>query len=711
MLTAAPAAAQDNIVELPPIEVEALRSGIVEGAVPGSIEIIDGSEIVKEGHGDLPKFLSERVSGLTPENGTISGASLNLRGRNVQVLVNGVPRISELRGFSRELALIDPQSVERVEIIKGATALYGNGATGGLINIVTRAADEPGFHADARGQLSFQTEEPDESLSKEFMGGIGYRSENFGVRLDLGASLTGSSFAGDGEQRPSDPLIGQGGGNNLDRYNISATADYTVGSHEFELSGTVVHLDQDIDYNTDFSTDPVSVDFSSPYQGEPVKDDTRTFIANYRNRDFAVGDLKLTAFYSSSDRRAVFVPYDPVANPLVPAVGPATNVPSPGAQTELSTEQFGARAQLTTSFSFADFTYGLDYQHDNVSQMQVDGREAIAPMSQDSIAAFAEANVPVTKYFDLRAGVRFEKFFLEVEDFTRPAIFNPFAGRPGFPTGPAPARDVEGGSFDYGATVFNIGGVFHATRQLDLFAGFSQGFSIPDVGAFTRRAGIPADLSSPAGLMELFNPAPISFADIQPEAAIVNNYEVGARFDHYLVSVDTSLFLSTSDEGTTFDPATNQVSQQEEIIYGGELNIHGNPTEITVLGAVLAYTEGRYDSDGDGDIDSFLPNNRIVAPVTATLYGGYDASEWVDGLNVGGTLRYTSSRDRDPAGDIDSTFTIDLRASYDTGYGTVYAHVDNLMDSDQQNPSATSVRNLPVAAEGRRFFVGYGVKF
>ncbi|MEX0633597.1 hypothetical protein M8494_22330 [Serratia ureilytica] len=35
---------------------------------------------------------------------------------------------------------IDPFNIDHIEVISGATSLYGGGSTGGLINIVTKKA-------------------------------------------------------------------------------------------------------------------------------------------------------------------------------------------------------------------------------------------------------------------------------------------------------------------------------------------------------------------------------------------------------------------------------------------------------------------------------------------------------------------------------------------------------------------------------------------
>lgn len=685
-----PAAAQEQLV-LEPIVVETLRPPAAEASVPESVVVIEGDDIIREAGGDLPRYLGDRVPGFSQANGTISDASQTLRGRNYQVLVNGVPRVSQLRGFSRDLALIDPASIARVEIIKGATALYGNGAPGGIVNIITRAADEEGLGYGGLALLSFNDQNVGDSLATDVSAYTQFRNEAFGLRVDFAGSFTGDTFDGAGRLMPSDPLIGQGGGDNLTRYALSATADYTVGDHEFTFYGTAAHLSQDIDFNPDYTTDPVTTDLTSPYTGEDPEDDTQTFSLNYRNGATPLGELRVTAFYSHSDRRAAFVPLGP-ANPLVYFSGDPLDPQDPDAQSVLETEQYGLRTALTNDVGSASVTVGVDYQHDHVGQTILDGREIIAPMRQDSIAGFAQVDLPVGERIDLRAGMRYEKFFLDVEDFTRPEVF-----QLGVPV-PLPAVEVTGGSFDYDALVFNIGGVLHATDAVDLFAGFNQGFSIPDVGAFTRRAMNPNP----------FDPTPVSFASIQPEAAIVNSYELGVRYDEGWLHGEAAGFVSTSEEGTTFDPATNEITQQEEIIWGAELTVAADVRDDLSLGAALGYQEGRYDSDGDGDIDAYLPNNRIVSPFTGTIYGDYAVTPR---LSLGGEVVYTAGRDRDPAFELEDTFIVDLHGSYDLGPGTVYAGVWNLFDRDQLNPTATSVRNIPIADEGRRIWVGYSVRF
>ncbi|MBQ0741418.1 TonB-dependent receptor plug domain-containing protein, partial [Aquimarina celericrescens] len=34
--------------------------------------------------------------------------------------------------------LLDPSAIERIEVVKGSTSIYGNGAEGGIINYITK---------------------------------------------------------------------------------------------------------------------------------------------------------------------------------------------------------------------------------------------------------------------------------------------------------------------------------------------------------------------------------------------------------------------------------------------------------------------------------------------------------------------------------------------------------------------------------------------
>ncbi|MDY6860396.1 MAG: TonB-dependent receptor [Pseudomonadota bacterium] len=720
-------AQSDEPFQLDEIVISSTRSNSAQSAIPGAVQVISGEslETARAGGKTLEQMLSALIPGFTPSNGTISGASQTLRGRSAQILIDGVSRTSELRGFSRELALIDPASVERVEVIKGSSARFGNGATGGIINIITKKpADADAASVSVR--LSAQEDDLGDSLGYEVSVTSDKRVNDLGLHLELTGKTMGDRFDGNGDLLAGDPLVGQGGSSDYDQYALGFAADYAVGPHEFDLRFDVSRFTQDSDYFTDYLTRPVSVDEDNPYTGADVKDESEALTLTYRNDTLSFGEMELTAYATSTKRRAAFV--EPgIANSqyYVDTGSAAVIVYPPGvpgyaqdadAQTELNTDTYGVnltfRSGLDQLAAGAKLTWGFDFGRDEVEQTLLDGADVIAPMTQDSMAAFAQLEVPVGNRFDLSMGMRAERFELDVDDFIRPAASD--LGRSlqaiqlGYPADVAaayallPAADVTGGEEDYSATVFNIGGVYHATPAVDLYAGFSQGFSLPDVGAFTRRAGLDGSTS-------------VSFADIKPKAQIVDTYEIGTRYRNGALRVDASAFLSTSDDGTTFDSVTNSVSQQKERVWGGEVTVDYTNAAGLNYGLIASYTEGKYDSDDDGDIDDYLPNNRIVSPFTATLYTGYGFGS---GLELGGEVIYASARDVEDYPEVEENLRVNLRGAYPVGRGSMSFGVENLFNRDQYNSTASVVRTNPltgeailVADEGRRFWIGYDVSF
>ena len=97
------------------------------------------------------RSLEDILGGLTASfafNEDDMGSHLQLNGLGnsyVLILVDG-KRIHGDVGGENDLALIDPQNIEKIEIVKGASsALYGSDAIAGVINIITRKHRQEGL--------------------------------------------------------------------------------------------------------------------------------------------------------------------------------------------------------------------------------------------------------------------------------------------------------------------------------------------------------------------------------------------------------------------------------------------------------------------------------------------------------------------------------------------------------------------------------------
>jgi iron complex outermembrane receptor protein len=155
------------------VVVTASRFGTPVLEQPIAIQVITAEQIRESTAVNVSEVLS-KVGGVHTRINFLGvpDAPVDLRGfgmtgdQNTLVLVNG-QRISENELAAARLSAIPLDSIERIEILRGAGAvLYGGGATGGTINIITRSPLAPvpaatvslalGSHAlrDARGGLN-----------------------------------------------------------------------------------------------------------------------------------------------------------------------------------------------------------------------------------------------------------------------------------------------------------------------------------------------------------------------------------------------------------------------------------------------------------------------------------------------------------------------------------------------------------------------------
>ena len=112
---------------------------------PMRVEVLDADEIeekVMMTPGDIVMMLNEmgglRVQATSPSLGAASVRIQGMRGRYTRFLSDGLPLFGEQAG-SFGLLQIPPADLAQVEVIKGvASSLYGSGAMGGVVNLVSK---------------------------------------------------------------------------------------------------------------------------------------------------------------------------------------------------------------------------------------------------------------------------------------------------------------------------------------------------------------------------------------------------------------------------------------------------------------------------------------------------------------------------------------------------------------------------------------------
>ena len=114
------------------------------GDQPLRVEVLGREEIEEKmlmTPGDIVMMLNEmggmRVQATSASLGAASVRIQGMRGRYTRVLSDGLPLFGEVGGLG--LLQIPPMDLGQVEVIKGvASALYGAGAMGGVVNLISR---------------------------------------------------------------------------------------------------------------------------------------------------------------------------------------------------------------------------------------------------------------------------------------------------------------------------------------------------------------------------------------------------------------------------------------------------------------------------------------------------------------------------------------------------------------------------------------------
>jgi len=169
--------------------VTATRTGGRIGDQPTRVEVLGREEVEEKmlmTPGDIVMMLNEmggmRVQATSPSLGAATVRIQGMRGRYTRVLFDGLPLAGQQVG-GLGLLQIPPMDLSQVEVIKGvASALYGAGAMGGVINMVARRAGDDAVREVLLNQSTVGTTD-----------GVGFFSKRLSDEL-RGTLLAGTHF-------------------------------------------------------------------------------------------------------------------------------------------------------------------------------------------------------------------------------------------------------------------------------------------------------------------------------------------------------------------------------------------------------------------------------------------------------------------------------------------------------------------------------------
>ena len=137
-----------KVIKLEDVRVSAGKMETVVEKIPTNIEVITREDIEKTPGVVYVNDLLQRVPGLyaprfqsgVANDGVYSMRGSELSAQGLRVMVNGI-ELNKGNGYV-VLPRLPLHDVERIEIIKTASAEYGDQAVGGIINVVTRVSPE-----------------------------------------------------------------------------------------------------------------------------------------------------------------------------------------------------------------------------------------------------------------------------------------------------------------------------------------------------------------------------------------------------------------------------------------------------------------------------------------------------------------------------------------------------------------------------------------
>lgn len=674
--------------DLAPVVISATRTATPISEITRSVTTVSGEELQAQIELDtnLGSVLAQTVPGMGPSTEAVSNFGQSLRGRNFLVLIDGIPQSTPLRDGFRDLNTIDPAAIERIEVVRGGTAVYGFGAAGGLVNIITKEPSPDKVAGHSSAGVSASTEEFHDSGEYRTTHRISGTSGGWDYLASLAYTEKDGRFDSKGRRIPPDPLGTQGGLSDTSQWNVLGKLGYEFDAGDQRLDLMVNYFDvaQDTDFifgspsSLGFDPTPDSrrtpaVPISEAQPGSAnVKDPgTENFAANlnYSHRNWMGGSLDVNAYYG--DQTAVFSKF-----PGFP-------------QSEITSEKYGSRLTADTPFEMlgqsASLVWGVDLLRDETAQDVFGGGFGsdadTIELEQGAVAGFAELEMDLGGFGLLRGGVRHEAIDVEADTVEANRFGN----------------TVLGGDLDFDETLFNVSGVFYLSETTEIFGGFSQGFSLSDLGRSIGDAG-------PAGGGGTFQAE-----DFETEAEVVDQFEVGLRRTRGDFQYTVAAFYSESDNGTTFDQNL-AIQKFSEEIYGVEASADYRFNEQWQVGGTFSFSEGERESDG---AEEDLPNTRI-SPEKITAHVLYTPfSWWSNRLQA----QYVGDRNPDSnafgSGDVDGYLLVDWVGKFEIGPGELTLSVENLLNRDYF-PAVNQAFNSPFAfakGPGRRIGVSYGISW
>ncbi len=689
-LSQVPARAQE--APLAEVVVTATRNAKSVDRIPGAVTVVSQRELETQYllADDPSAALATYIPGYSPSRQKISSTGESLRGRQPLILLDGVPQSNPLRAGMREGYFADTAIIERIEVINGASAIQGMGATGGIVNYITKTPRREGttYGVHARLATGFRHDNLDWKTGLS----VSHKSGEFDLFGYASVQRRGMAYDGDGRMIGIDAL--QGDTLDAGGHDVFLKLGRNFGDQRLQLTVNRFNFRGELDYrtvNADFAQGTPTTSVPGRPPGNPARNDVRTVSLDYRHGALLGGTFSTQVF--SQDFTALYGGSNTITfqDPRLAPPGRLFD------QSEINADKYGAKVTWVRPDPLLrglEWTLGLDHLRDRSGQrMALTNRTWVPTLDFTSTAPFLQLEYdagPVT----VRGGVRRESARLRVDTYATLWAYGGF--------------QVGGGERSFDKAVKNIGAVWRFAPGWSAFLSSSEGFGLPDVGLVLR--GVNRPDQSVAGLFEL-----------QP--VITRNQEIGINWRGAHGSAGASFYDSRSKLGSVMRINAEGLGVMDRVpttVRGWEVAGEWRPAPRYSLFGTYARTMGRTAAAAGAPMDLAL-GARSQGPDKLVL-----GADWQPVARARLRLQATRLADRDinigrSAGPINLEehfrgYTLaDIAGTWDTPLGRFGLGIENLADRQYIGyfPQSINMRD-PLsyfAGRGRTFTASYTRSF
>lgn len=598
----------------------------VSGSAAVDVTVITASEIEKSAARTLPALLAEHAGIQVRSNDGTPDTAIDMRGfgmtgnQNTLVLLDGQP-LNDIQLTSIRWSSIPLASIERIEIMNGSGAvLYGGGATGGTINIITKHPDREMHGSAGIGLGSYAAREWQLALSGSGsrvgmrVTASGLDSSNYRANNNIAQSnLEGDLRADAGH---GDVVLKFGADNQSLRYPGPRTVDPGIGLNEL-------------------ATDPRGTSTPLDYG---KRDGGHVSLGTSQQLDF--GQLAGELSYRDTKQQAYFAAYggsylDTSLNLL--SVTPRVKIPY---------QLGGSGNEMIVGIDIADWNYD-SIRSTSPATLATPTAHILA--TQSNRALYVQNTAQLGADTKLTLGARTQRVEYQARDTTNPAAY-------------------ASGNQSRNVNAYEIGLRQKLNQEFSLFGRIGRSFRIATVDEIFDQYG-GSSFDSKISILE-------------PQTS--QDSEAGIDYQNGNNKVRAAVFQMNLNNEIYYNAITyTNMNLAPTRRYGLELEGTHNYTDAIEVTASYSYTVAKFREGSYGGINVSGNNIPLVPRQRFSLSPSWKVSEKTT-LSGNANYVGKQYFDNDPANTFGQKMpaytTVDMKLSHREGSWLLAAAVNNLLD-------------------------------